>query len=164
MSVGIAQMPQLVRDLTNRRIPGDAFEGPIRATAQRMRQTLRVRLVVIEPQGLLTGIPLRHRVVLIAANLRQSAVFDLGFNPAVEAAEDTRRRVPGFHRRSAHAAVSSGEGKAFWIEDATEQVDEIIAIILCTASESCLGCARIASPVSGLYLKFSTRVHGWNNG
>jgi hypothetical protein len=111
--VRVAKQPQSIGDFADRRIPRDRLKRAVRATTKGLRQPLRRGLVMIQPQRLLTGIPLRHRVRLIAANLGQVAVFHARFDTAVKAAQDACGRLPGFIRGGAHddfSAEPTGEG------------------------------------------------------
>ena len=94
-AVLVANRPQALGDLGDRRVPVDLLERAVRAPAQRRRQAVAGVLVVVEALGLLTGIAVRARACLVAPDRRQVPVLDLHLDAAVEAAEDARRLEPG---------------------------------------------------------------------
>src|SRR5690606_6666 len=62
---GVAYREQPLGDLGDRRVPVDAFEGAVRAAAQRVGEAVRAVLIVVEPQRLLAGVALGGRVRLV---------------------------------------------------------------------------------------------------
>src|SRR5258705_2370686 len=82
-----ADLIQALRDLAQRRIPGDWLEAAVGAPAQRSRQAIRLILVVVEPLRLLTSIALGIRMQFVAAHLDYPAPLSDDLDSAVDVAE-----------------------------------------------------------------------------
>src|ERR1700757_3677655 len=57
-------------------------------------QSISVVLVLIQPQGLVTGVTLRTRMLLVAPDAGQCAILDLHDDAAVAFAENACGRLP----------------------------------------------------------------------
>ena len=83
-----------LRDLGDRGVPVDLLEAAVLAPAQRRGQAVTAVLVVVEPEGLVAGVPLRCRVGLVAADLLERAPLELDLDPAVALAQDAGGLLP----------------------------------------------------------------------
>ena len=63
-------------DLGDRGVPVDLLVAAVGAAAHRRGQPGAVVLVVVEPQRLVAGVALRRRMLLVAADLGERAVFE----------------------------------------------------------------------------------------
>ena len=93
-AVGVANVLETLGDLDNRCVPVDFLEGAVGAAPHRRGQASAIVLVMVQPQGLVAGVALRPRMLLVASDAGQCAVFDLNDDAAVALAEDARGGLP----------------------------------------------------------------------
>src|SRR5262249_39705798 len=80
-----------------RRLPVDLLEAAVAAPAERFREPVRTVLVVVEPERLLAGVPLRGRMRVVAAHVHQAPpvrAAELHLDAAVALAQDAGGRLP----------------------------------------------------------------------
>src|SRR5262249_36767207 len=96
-AVGIADGREAFRDLADRRVPVDLLEAAVAAPAKRFREPVWTVLVVVEPERLLAGVPLRGRMRVVAAHAHQAPpvrAAELHLDAAVALAQDAGGRLP----------------------------------------------------------------------
>src|SRR5664279_111262 len=106
-AVLVTDRAQPVRDLTDRRIPVDLFEGPVRASAQRCGHATGPPILIgVQLQRLVAGVALRRRVALVTADLVEGVpvLADEDLDAAVALAQDARTRPPTGRSRRTRAA------------------------------------------------------------
>src|SRR4029079_14403092 len=111
-AVRVGDAPEARRDLGNRGVPVDFLIAAVGAPAHGGGQPVAIVLVVIQPQRLVAGVPLRGGMVLVAADLGEVAAVELHDDAAVALAEDACGGLPG-RSRNAGDIISSHRGISF---------------------------------------------------
>ena len=93
-AVGIADVCETLGDLGDRGVPVDLLVAAVGTAPHGRGQPGAVVLVVVEAQCLVTGVTVRARMVLVAADLRQRAALGLYDDSAVALTEDARGGLP----------------------------------------------------------------------
>ncbi len=87
-TVSVKDRLQLLRDLVQRLIPRNPFEG-IAHLLHRVQESVRVVLIVGDGLALATDVALAARVLLVRPDLDHPVVFHLHFEPAKVSTQDT---------------------------------------------------------------------------
>ena len=86
---------ELLSDFTDGAVPVDVLVGSVGAAAFREVDPVGSILVVVEALGFFAEVALGNRAGFVAADVGDVVVFDLGFEGAVERADDAGGFVPG---------------------------------------------------------------------
>ena len=82
------------RDLGDRDVPRDPLVGAVRPSPQGAVDTVLAVLVVVQLRGFLAHVALRRGMSAVALYLEDPPPFGAHLQAAVDAAQDTRRRLP----------------------------------------------------------------------
>src|SRR5262249_23672966 len=108
-AVRVAHRDETLGHLADRRVPIDLLERSVRAPAQGRGQARRAVLVVVEAEGLLTGVALRRRVCFVAADALEASLgrfVETHLDAAIALAEDARGLLPVAHPDTVDRSVA----------------------------------------------------------
>ena len=118
-AVRVADRGEACSDFADRRVPVDLLECAVFAPAQRLRQTMRAVLVVVEARRLLAHVASGNRVRVVAVHFDKLASIlaaKPNFNAAVALAQDASGRLPLGHVLSWCGLTVSRGGASYSVQ------------------------------------------------